>query len=467
MRDKTTPPLSGDAKPPRPSATPPREGNAQAKSSPPAEGRWLAAGKGQAQPDGVVPKLRFPEFRATDAWAQKSLNDVLDLVVREKKKPQKPYLGLGVRSHGKGTFRKPEEIPEKNAMEFLYEVKNNDLVVSITFAWEGAIAIAQPDDSGALVSHRFPTYVFKENILIPDFFKYVILDKRFVYKLGVISPGGAGRNRVMNKNDFLLLKTYLPSLPEQQRIADCLTSFDKVISAENQKLDALKVHKKGLMQGLFPDHPAPAGHPSAGGEGLGSEFPSAGGVAEGRGGLVPRLRFPEFRDSGDWAEKTLQDICQSISSGRDKSQPEGSYDLFGSTGIIGKTLNNSYSGRFILVARVGANAGLLTIANGTFGVTDNTLVISLEKFVNLDFIFFSLVRFDLNRLIFGSGQPLITGGQLKGLTIATPPNDAEQQRIAACLTSLDDLIAAQAEKIAALKDQKKGLLQGLFPVSDV
>jgi type I restriction enzyme S subunit len=160
----------------------------------------------------LKPKLRFPEFRDAPQWTEKPLEEILSPIVRERKKPVEAYTGLGMRSHGKGTFLKNLENPEKNSMEYLYEVQCDDLIVNITFAWEGAIAIAKPTDTGALVSHRFPTFVFKRDSAIPDFFRYIILDKQFVYKLGVISPGGAGRNRVLNKNDFLKLRVILPEV---------------------------------------------------------------------------------------------------------------------------------------------------------------------------------------------------------------------------------------------------------------
>ena len=132
---------------------------------------------------GLVPKLRFPQFRGADWWKIICLDEVLSPVVRERPKPTQAYSGLGVRSHGRGTFLKPCEDPEKNSMDKLYEVKPNDLIVNITFAWEGAVAIAQACDFGALVSHRFPTYTFEKRRATPDFFRYVILDKRFVYNL--------------------------------------------------------------------------------------------------------------------------------------------------------------------------------------------------------------------------------------------------------------------------------------------
>lgn len=111
---------------------------------------------------------------------------------------------------------------------------------------------------------------------------------------------------------------------------------------------------------------------------------------------------------------------------------------------------------------MGANAGLLTKATGTFGVTDNTLIIHLNNPDSLDFVFYYLTVLNLNNLIFGSGQPLITGGQLKGLTLFFP-DDAEQKRIAHCLSSIDELITAQSKKIEALRVHERGLVQQLFP----
>ena len=384
-----------------------------------------------------VPRLRFPEFLCAGEWERKELGDALRPSIREVNKPKCGYVGLGIRSHGKGTFQKPDQEPEKNSMDKLFQVHRDDLVVSITFAWEGAIAVANDGDHGCYVSHRFPTYTFNADASSPAFFRYVITNRAFVYKLGLISPGGAGRNRVMNKNDFLHIPVLLPIPSEQQKIADCLSSLDELITAETQKLHALKTHKKGLMQQLFPRE----------------------------GETVPRLRFPEFRDAGEWEARSLESVSNGISSGKDKSDTEGLFDLYGSTGVIGKTSTASYSGEFILVARVGANAGLLTKSAGQFGVTDNTLVIHLSDEVNLSFVFHCLDDFGLNKLIFGSGQPLITGGQLKALSLHFP-SDAEQQKITALLASLDDLITDQNLTVNTLKTHKKALMQQLFPVLD-
>ena len=90
-----------------------------------------------ASKSGLKPKLRFPEFRDAPQWKEKLLEDALSPTVRERTKPVEAYMGLGLRSHGKGTFLKHLVNPEKNSMDYLYEVQGDDLIVNITFAWEG------------------------------------------------------------------------------------------------------------------------------------------------------------------------------------------------------------------------------------------------------------------------------------------------------------------------------------------
>lgn len=158
---------------------------------------------------GVMQKLFSQQIRFTQPdgshfpnWERKQLGDVLNLVVREVNKPSENYLSIGIRSHMKGTFQKPGSDPSKIEMDKLYVVHDNDLIVNITFAWEGAIAIASEDDHGGLVSHRFPTYVIQKGKSSPHFFEHLIKQEKIKYILSLISPGGAGRNRVLDKKDF-------------------------------------------------------------------------------------------------------------------------------------------------------------------------------------------------------------------------------------------------------------------------
>ena len=98
-------------------------------------------------------------------WEILELHEFVEPCLRKTDKPRKIYQSIGIRSHGKGTFPKSDCNPKKIAHKTLYEVKSEDLITNITFAWEGAIAIVKEEDDAALVSHRFPTYVFdKSNI---------------------------------------------------------------------------------------------------------------------------------------------------------------------------------------------------------------------------------------------------------------------------------------------------------------
>lgn len=195
-------------------------------------------------------KKRLKQFQH-EKWKKKKLADCLTYTPREVPKPESNFFALGIRSHAKGIFHKNDFEPEDLAMDVLYEVKENDLIVNITFAWEHAIAIAGKQDDGGLVSHRFPTYTFKTENAIPDFFRYFILQKHFKYQLDLISPGGAGRNRVMSKKDFPKIEVDIPSVPEQRAIASVLNTAYKELNIQQNKLIAIKEQMKGLMQILL------------------------------------------------------------------------------------------------------------------------------------------------------------------------------------------------------------------------
>lgn len=175
----------------------------------------------------------------------------LTFTPREIEKPITTYLALGIRSHGKGLFHKPESDPKAIAMDKLYEVKENDFIVNITFAWEHAVAIVNKEDVGGLVSHRFPTYVIDKNIVSVEFFRHFILQPFFKQMLDNISPGGAGRNRVLSKKDLLKLIISIPTLKEQNIIAEILNTANQELKQYQEKLTKLKEQKKGLMQQLL------------------------------------------------------------------------------------------------------------------------------------------------------------------------------------------------------------------------
>ncbi len=205
---------------------------------------------------GVVPEgyRRSKDIGIAPAdWRVGQLSDVLHNEPRPVAKPKDPYWRLGIRSWAKGTFHAYVDDPSTVDMDELYVVRENDLVVNITFAWEHAVAVASKNDDGLLASHRFPTYVFDEGN-VPAYYKAVVSQRYFKDMLEHISPGGAGRNRVLNRKDFLALPCHIPPVAEQQKIAEILATCDRVIELKQQLLEEKRSQKQWLMQKLLdPD----------------------------------------------------------------------------------------------------------------------------------------------------------------------------------------------------------------------
>lgn len=163
---------------------------------------------------------------------------------------------------------------------------------------------------------------------------------------------------------------------------------------------------------------------------------------------VPKLRFLNFNN--DYEIKEISDITYNVSSGKISKQLEdGEYNVYGSMGIIGKSNFYDYTGEKVLVARVGANAGSVNKINEKCCISDNTLVLEPKNILN-DYLYYSLSHYDPKKLIFGSGQPLVTGGQLKKIKLGVPSKE-EQVKVSNFLSLLDKKIELQSKKIEDLK----------------
>lgn len=384
----------------------------------------------------LIPELRFPEFENKGAWLRTSIGEVGKFYYGKSA----PKWSL---SDNAPTLcvRYGELYTKFDTIISKVISRTNIDPSELKFSKGGEILVPRvgevPRDFAENVCYLpFPNIAIGEMISVYNTKEYPIFYAHYFRTLWkefakVVEGQNVKNLYYVNLEPILIGK---PSYKEQQKIADCLSSLDDLINAYSQKLDALKDQKKGLMQQLFPVNDK----------------------------KVPELRFQEFKDNGEWVEKRLSDVCSNISSGKDKIDSTGEYKLYGSTGIIGKTNANSYEGDFILVARVGANAGQITRTDGNFGVTDNTLILFLASSVNIDYLYYVLQQAGLNKLVFGSGQPLITGGQLKSLLVFFPL-PKEQEKIVGVLTSLDEIIQRLSGKVEELKLHKKGLMQGLFP----
>jgi len=164
----------------------------------------------------------------------------------------------------------------------------------------------------------------------------------------------------------------------------------------------------------------------------------------------------------DWRVENLENVASYVSSGKTKLRTNyGTFPVYGSTGLIGQSSSYDYEGECILVARVGANAGKINLVSGNYGVTDNTIIIRVKNNCLLTYLWRNVQLKHLNQLVFGSGQPLITGTQIKALRLPLPPLP-EQQAIAEALGDVDGWVAALDALIAKKRDLKTATMQQLL-----
>ncbi len=174
----------------------------------------------------------------------------------------------------------------------------------------------------------------------------------------------------------------------------------------------------------------------------------------------PKVRFKKF--TNDWEQRKVSNELDSIDTGKSKfnAKEEGNYEILGSTGVIGYDDSFDYEGDFLLTARVGANAGTLYRHSGKVKITDNTVFL---QGTHIDFVYYLLDRFDLKKMSFGSGQPLIKASELKSLALQMPVHNEEKKKIARYFSSLDTLITLHQRKCDDLRKLKKYMLQKMFP----
>ena len=148
-----------------------------------------------------------------------------------------------------------------------------------------------------------------------------------------------------------------------------------------------------------------------------------------------------------WEQRKLSDVVDSVDTGKSRFDKEGSfgeYPILGSTSVIGYDDEYDYEGNFILTARVGANAGSLYRYAGKVKISDNTVFIQASQ--NIEFIYQLLIQFDIKKLSFGTGQPLVKASELKSLELIIPTDMKEQMRIGVYFKNLDHLITLHQRK---------------------
>jgi type I restriction enzyme S subunit len=185
--------------------------------------------------------------------------------------------------------------------------------------------------------------------------------------------------------------------------------------------------------------------------------------------LIPNLRFPEFRNEGEWKEETLGGACEMqagkfVDASDIKTKPtEGLFPCYGGNGLRGFTKSYTHIGKFSLIGRQGALCGNITFVEGKFHATEHALVSTPKNDTDTLWLFYVLELLNLNQYATGQAQPGLSVSNLEKVKLAIPSDPKEQKKIALCLSSLDEAIAAHTQKLETLKEHKKGLIQNLFP----
>lgn len=387
----------------------------------------------------LVPPLRFPEFRDTEGWEVRELSE---FITERSESPNKkiPLYSLTIEE---GVVPKTERYErsflvkdEEEAYKMIYP---NDFAFNPMNLRFGAIARYSGNENVAL--SKYYNIFHCDNSVDARFCEMYFKSYGMLTHYNDIATGTLIEKRRVHFSNFLQLKINFPKLSEQQKIASCLASLDDLITAESQKLDALKAHKKGLMQQLFPVE----------------------------GETVPRLRFAEFLDTEGWEEKAISDIAKVTTGNKDTQNKieTGKYPFFVRSQTVERINSYSFDGEAILTSGDGVGVGKnFHYINGKFDFHQRVYCIyDFDKNVLGKFIYMYFSEHFYKRVMQLSAKNSVDSVRMSMITEMPIyiPSLAEQQKIASCLSSLDELIKAENDKLEALKGHKKGLMQQLFP----
>ncbi|MDP0332481.1 restriction endonuclease subunit S [Glaesserella parasuis] len=420
------------------------------------------------QQERVIPKLRFPEFQTALGWKRHQLSEYSKIVRGGSPRPIEKYLtqdkeGLNwlkigdVEKDAKYVIKTAEKV-SLSALSKTREVNEGDFILS------NSMSFGRP-------------YILKIKTCIHDGWIAITnidikLDKNYLYYLMLTSScqnyffKNAAGSSVLNLNAEIIksLPISLPEISEQQKIADCLSSLDELIELQEQKLATLKQHKKGLMQQLFPSHHAL----------------QAGRV------VYPKLRFPQFRNCKGWEVVELKVLANRVTvknkdnaiirvltnSANDGVIDQGDYfdrDIANKNNLDGYYIIEF--GDYVYNPRISNLAPVGPISKNKVGIGVMSPLYTVFRFKNEQNDFYEYF-FKTNTWHKYLQQNSNSGARYDRMNITN--NDfmsmplpmlipKEQQAIADCLSSLDNLINEQNERIGRLKTHKKGLMQQLFP----
>lgn len=335
------------------------------------------------------------------------------------------YVQIGIRSHGKGLFDKPQVSGEALGNKRVFWVEPDCFVVNIVFAWEQAVGRTSTDDHGKIASHRFPMFKPKDNKADVEYLNYLFKTKLGKHLLTLASPGGAGRNKTLGQSEFLKIKIPCPDVHEQKRIAEILSTWDRAIEITEKLIANSEAQKKALMQKL----------------------------------LTGKERLPGFSEK--WNKRKLQEIVEIVygSSPKGVQDSNGRYPIIGTGGIVGRTNEVTCNVPSVIIGRKGT-IDRPQLVEEPFWAIDTTYFCRPRE-CDLNWLFQIFSSLNWRKYNEASGVPSLSRETLYSISLLVPDLQ-EQAEIGTMLSAVDAEILLQNKRLLALEKEKSALMQQLL-----
>lgn len=385
------------------------------------------------------PELRFLDFANSTEWNKECGGKLFDQISNKDHDSSLPILAI---TQEYGAVPREEinyhvSVSDKS-VESYKVVQVDDFIISLR-SFQGGIEHSKYE---GLCS---PAYVILRNKTsnLNCYFKHLFKSERFIRDMTKNIEGLRDGKMVSYKQFSELVLYFPPTEAEQQKIADCLTSINELIKSEEQKLEKLEAHKKGVMNQLLPQDDE----------------------------KTPSLRFTDYTNAPSWEKHSLGDIAENLNSKRipitEKYRKAGNVPYYGATGIIDYIDGFLFDEELLCISEDGANllARSYPIAfsiSGKSWVNNHAHVLKFKNFETQWFVQSYLNHVSLEDYLTGVAQPKLNRKKLD--TVEIPfPSFPELKKVTNCILSIDRIIVLQRAKLDALKKFKNGLIQQLFP----
>ena len=406
------------------------------------------------------PLLRFPAFQSTEQWKTKKLGDIAELYAGATPSTSVseywtegtiPWMSSGEVHNGQ-IF-----VTEKKITLLGYDRSSTKMVpansVIVALAGQGKTRGSVAITRISLCTNQSLCSILPNETYDSDYLYFFLKNQYETLRFISSGDGTRGGLNLQMLRDFLIP---VPSLEEQQKIAECLSSIESYISSINEKVEQLKAHKKSLLQKLFPQ----------------------------RGQTVPEYRFSEFQKDSAWEKMKLGDVTTVINRRNKSNRSLPIYSISNKDGFVLQSeqfdgLDSESRGYDISLYKiVGRNTFAYNPARiniGSIGysgdlkeVLISSLYVCFKTTDELDdeflICFLKTAQFSqaVENNVEGGIRSYLFYENFSRINISIPSLQ-EQKKIASTILSIDDVISKYTDKVSLLEDYKKGLMQQLFP----